>query len=405
MTLRLAHRVQRLHASPTVAMTSRAARLREAGRDIISLSAGEPDFDTPEHIKVAAREALARGDTKYTPIDGTRQLKRAIVAKFARENGLEYAPEQVLVSNGAKQSCFNACLALLEAGDEAIVPAPYWVSYPELVRLADAEPVIVHTTAEQGFRMSPEQLAAAITDRTRLLFLNSPCNPTGAVYSRAELAALGEVLREHPRIAVLADDIYEHVHWDSEPFVSLAAVCPHLYDRTITVNGFSKAYAMSGWRLGYAAGPLPVIKAMTSIQSQSTTNASSISQAAAVAALEGDQACVREMCRAFEDRHRFVLARMTQLRGFSCVPARGTFYLFPNVARAMQLKGVKTDVEFCERLLEEAGVALVPGSAFGAPGHLRISFAASVETLAKALERIEAFMEERHAREELDPAL
>jgi len=302
------------------------------------------------------------------------------------------APEQVLISSGAKQSCYNACLALLGPGDEAIVLAPYWVSYPDMVRLADAEPVIVESTAQNGFRIAPEQLEAAITARTRLVILNSPCNPTGAAYTRADWAALGDVLRRHPDIVVLTDDIYEHIYWAESPFASFAAVCPDLYDRTLTVNGMSKGYAMSGWRLGYAAGPVPVIKAMTSIQSQSTTNASTISQAAAVAALAGDQQCVRDMCAEFHRRHDLFFAGVRELPGFSCVPASGTFYLFPNVESAMRQKGAATDIELCEQILETTGVALVPGTAFGAPGHLRFSFAASVETLTTALARLRTFM-------------
>jgi aspartate aminotransferase len=366
--------------------------LRESGRDIVVLSVGEPDFSTPEHVKAAARDAIARNDTKYTAVDGTRLLKEAVVAKLKRDNGLDYTPEQVLISSGAKQSCYNACLALLDPGDEVIIPAPYWVSYPDMVRLADAEPVIVPSTAESGFRMSAEQLAAAITPKTRLVILNSPCNPTGAVYSRIDLRAFGDVLGAHTQIVVLADDIYEHIYWADEPFTSFAQACPDLYDRTITVNGMSKAYAMSGWRVGYAAGPLAVIKAMTSIQSQSTTNACTISQAAARAALVGDQACVRAMCGEFRQRHDFVLERLNRIAGFHSIPASGTFYLFPNVEGALRVKRVATDVELCERLLKGAGVALVPGSAFGAPGHLRLSFAASLETLADALARLERFM-------------
>jgi aspartate aminotransferase len=382
-----------MRPSPTVGMTARAARLREQGRNIIALSAGEPDFDTPEHIKAAAIDAIRRGETKYTPIDGTRRLKDAIVRKLARDNELEYGLEQILVSTGAKQSCYNACLALLDRGDEAIIPAPYWVSYPEMVRLCDAEPVIVHAGAAQAFRMSPEQLAAAITPQTRLLFLNSPCNPTGAVYSRSHYEALGEVLGEHTRIVVLADDIYEHIHWDDTPFSTIAAACPHLRERTLIVNGVSKCYAMSGWRIGYAAGPAPIIKAMTSIQSQSTTNACSISQAAAAAALSSDQGFVREMCAVFRRRHDFVVDRLNGIDGFECVPGRGTFYAFPDVQRAMQIKESNSDTELCERLLEETGVALVPGSAFGAPNHLRMSFAAATETLEEALRRVESFMQ------------
>jgi aspartate aminotransferase len=366
--------------------------MRDEGRDMIVLSVGEPDFPTPEHIKEAAREALARNDTKYTAVDGARVLKEAVVAKFARDNHLHYTPDQVLISNGAKQSCYNACLALLDAGDEAIVPAPYWVSYPDMVRLADAEPVVVRSTAERGFKITPEQLAAAITAKTRLLILNSPCNPTGAVYTRADWVALGAVLRAYPRVVVLTDDIYEHIYWADGAFTSFAEACPDLYDRTITVNGMSKGYAMSGWRIGYAAGPLPVIKAMTSLQGQSTTNACTLSQAAARAALVGDQQCVRDMCAEFKRRHDFFYAGVRQLPGFDCVPASGTFYLFPNVEGAMHAKRAATDVELCEQLLEATGVALVPGTAFGAPGHLRLSFAASTATLTDALGRIGEFL-------------
>jgi aspartate aminotransferase len=376
-----------------VSITALATRLREAGRDIVVLSVGEPDFATPEHVKAAAHDAITRNDTKYTAVGGARALKEAIVAKFKRDNRLDYTADQILVSNGAKQSCYNACLALLDPGDEAIVPAPYWVSYPDMVRLADAEPVTVHAPAARGFRISAEQLAAAITPKTRLVIFNSPCNPTGAVYSRADWLAFGAVLREHRRVVILTDDIYEHIYWADTPFTSFAEACPDLYDRTVTVNGMSKGYAMSGWRIGYAAGPQPVIDAMTSIQSQCTTNACTISQAAARAALAGDQRGVAAMCAEFKQRHEFVVERMSRITGFATVPALGTFYLFPNVEAALRLKGAATDVELCEQLLEATGVALVPGSAFGAPGHLRISFAASLDTLADALERIRRFME------------
>jgi aspartate aminotransferase len=391
LTIELAQRLQRIRPSATVSITARAQRLREQGRDVIILSVGEPDFPTPEHIKAAAADALARNDTKYTPIDGSRLLKEAVVAKLERDNGLRYAPEQVLVSTGAKQSCYNACLALLDPGDEAIVIAPYWVSYPDMVRLADAEPIIVAATAERGFKATAEQLARVLTPKTRLLILNSPCNPTGAVYSAAELRALGAVLRDYPRVVVLSDEIYEHIQWTSAKLASFAAACPDLYDRTLTVNGMSKAYAMSGWRIGYAAGPLPVIKAMTSLQGQSTTNACTISQAAAREALVADQACVRDMCAEFKQRYDFFFAGVRALPGFDCVPAAGTFYLFPNIAGAMRAKRVATDIELCERLIDEAGVALVPGTAFGAPGHVRLSFAASASTLEVALARLENF--------------
>ncbi|HEY7670699.1 MAG TPA: pyridoxal phosphate-dependent aminotransferase [Gammaproteobacteria bacterium] len=392
MSIRLAHRLQRIRPSATVGMTAKAISLREAGHDIISLSAGEPDFATPEHIRAAGIEAIRSGNTKYTALDGTHQLKLAIAAKLRRENGLDYEPAQILVTSGAKQACFNACQALLDLGDEVVVPAPYWVSYPEMVRLADAEPVIVHTAAEHDFTMTAEQLAGAITPATRLVILNSPCNPTGSVYTRTQWQTLGAVLREHPRVIVLSDEIYEHIYWADEPFASFADACPDLYERTLTVNGMSKGYAMSGWRLGYAAGPVALIKAMTTIQGQSTTNACTISQAAARAALNGDQKSVREMCAAFKERHDAILPRLAAIPGFACRPAQGAFYLFPNVAEAMRMKGIDDDVVLCERLLDSAGVAVVPGSAFGAPGHLRISFAASLETLVTALARVEKFM-------------
>ena len=391
MTIELAQRLQRIQPSATVSITARAQRLREQGRDVIVLSVGEPDFPTPEHIKAAAVEALARNDTKYTAVDGSHLLKQAIVAKLERENALRYTPEQVLVSNGAKQSCYNACLALLDPGDEAIVVAPYWVSYPDMVRLAEASAVIVPTTAERGFKLSAEQLSSALSPRTRLLILNSPCNPTGAVYSAAELRALGEVLLDHPRVVVLSDEIYEHIRWTDQPFSSFAAACPALHDRTLTVNGMSKGYAMSGWRIGYAAGPPKLIKAMTSLQSQSTTNACTVSQAAARAALVGDQGRVVAMCAEFKRRHDAFFAGLQRLRGFDCIPAEGTFYLFPNVEAAMRAKGAASDVELCERLIDEAGLALVPGTAFGAPGHIRLSFAASMTTLDAALARLTDF--------------
>ena len=392
MSIRLAHRIQRIRPSATVSITAKALNLREQGRDIIGLSAGEPDFPTPEHIRAAGIQAIATGNTKYTALDGSRQLKQAIVEKLARENGLSYEIDQVLVSSGAKQSCYNACQALLEAGDEVVIQAPYWVSYPDMVRLTDADPVIIHTSADQEFLISPEQLEAAITAATRLVILNSPCNPTGAVYSASHWHDFGEVLREHPRVLVLSDEIYEHIYWADAPFTSFAHACPDLYERTITVNGMSKGYAMSGWRIGYAAGPVPIIKAMTTIQSQSTTNACTISQAAACAALTGDQQCVKDMCRIFKKRHDFVHARINAIEGFRCPEGRGAFYLFPNIDAALRRKQIDDDVAFCEALLEQAGVALVPGSAFGAPAHLRISFAASLDTLGEALDRIETFM-------------
>ena len=391
MSTRLARRLLRIRPSATVSITARALELREQGREIISLSAGESDFETPEHVKAEAIAAIGRGETRYTPLTGSGALKEAIVGKFERDNGLDYRPEQIIVSSGAKQSCYNACQALLDPGDEVIIPAPYWVSFPDMVRLANAEPVIVSTRPERGFLMSPEQLSAAITERTRLLILNSPCNPTGAVYARGGWIELGEVLRKHPRIVVLSDEIYEHICWHDEPFTSLAAACPDLHYRTLTINGVSKGYAMSGWRIGYAAGPEPIIRAMATIQSQSTTNACAVSQAAACVALSGDQGFLEEMREAFRERHAFVVERLNRIEGIECLPGHGAFYLFPNVEALMSAMDVESDVALCERLLDETGVAVVPGRAFGAPGHLRISFAAGLETLGAALDRIEAF--------------
>jgi aspartate aminotransferase len=374
--------------SPTGAVLALATELRAAGRDLISLGAGEPDFDTPAHIRAAAIDAINSGETRYTPIDGTAELKAAIQRKFARDNQLDYPASGIVVTSGAKQALFNLCVALLGPGDEAIVPAPYWVSYPDMVRLADAEPVFVEAGIEQHFRITPTQLEAAITDRTRLLILNSPSNPTGASYTRAELESLGAVIERHPNIVVVSDDIYEHIHWAEEPFTSFATACPALLERTVTTNGVSKAYAMTGWRIGYAAGPQELIAAMKTVQSQSTSNPCSVSQAAAIAALDGDQGCVAEMAEAYRKRHDFVVAALNDIPGFSCRPGEGTFYAFPRVAGALGALGIDDDVGFVEHLLNEADVACVPGSAFGAPGHVRLSFACSMGELETALGRI-----------------
>ncbi len=371
-----------------MAVTAMAAELRAKGRDVIDLGAGEPDFDTPEHIKAAAIAAIKGGQTKYTPVEGTAALKKAVIDKFHRENHLTYGMDEVVVSCGAKQTCYNVCGAVLNPGDEAIVPAPYWVSYPDMIKLADAEPVIVAAMMEDGFKITPRLLAAAITPKTRLLFLNSPSNPTGAAYTRAELQALGAVLAKHPDIVIAADDMYEHIYWAPEPFVSFAEACPALYDRTVTINGVSKAYAMTGWRIGYAGGPKTIIGAMKKIQSQSTSNPSSISQAASVAALSGDQSCVREMTKAFKERHDYIVAALNGIPGFRCLPSAGTFYAFPNVTEALRAKGLKDDLALSELLLNKEEVAVVPGSAFGAPGYLRLSFACSLDTLKEAVRRI-----------------
>jgi aspartate aminotransferase len=374
--------------SPTGAVLALATELRAAGRDVISLGAGEPDFDTPAHICEAAIAAIHGGQTRYTPVDGTAALKAAIRAKLARENQLDYELSQIVVTCGAKQALFNLCLGLLNPGDEAIIPAPYWVSYPDMVRLADAEPVIIETGIEQHFKITPEQLAATITERTRLLILNNPSNPTGACYNKAEMAALGAVIEQHPDIVVLSDDIYEHIYWAPDPFVSFATACPSLMERTVTTNGVSKAYAMTGWRIGYAAGPQELINAMKTIQSQSTTNACSISQAAAVEALNGDQTCVREMASAYHKRHDYFVEALNAIEGFECRPSEGAFYAFPRVQGVLDARGMKDDIELVEFLLNEADVAAVPGSAFGAPGYVRFSFACSMEMLEESLRRI-----------------
>ena len=374
--------------SPTGAVLALATRLRAEGRDVISLGTGEPDFDTPQHIRDAAIAAIEAGQTRYTPIDGTAELKAAIRRKFARENNLDYETSQIVVTCGAKQALFNLCLALLGPGDEAIVPAPYWVSYPDMVRLAEAEPVFIKSGIEQNFKITPDQLAAALSDRTRLVFLNSPCNPTGASYGEAELQALGAVLEKFPNVVVAADDIYEHIHWDDQPFVSMAAACPALIDRTVTTNGVSKAYAMTGWRIGYAAGPKALIDAMITVQSQSTTNPCSVSQAAAVAALNGDQSCIPSMVQAYKARHDYVIPALNDIPGFECRPGEGTFYALPRVQQAIEARGFANDIEFTEFLLNEGDVAVVPGSAFGAPGYIRLSFACSMEQLEESLRRM-----------------
>jgi len=385
----LSKRVQKVKPSPTLAMTARAAKLKAEGKDVIGLAAGEPDFDTPAHIADAGIEAIRKGITRYTAVDGTAELKDAIIAKFKRDNALTYDRSQILVSSGAKQTCFNACAALLDPGDECVIPAPYWVSYPDMALLADGVPVSVYAGPAQGYKITAAQLAAAITPRTKLFIINSPSNPTGAAYSKAELQALGAVLAQHPQIAVASDEMYEHIYWAPEPFTSFAQANPHLYDRTITINGVSKAYAMTGWRIGYCGGPKEIVAAMATVQGQSTSNASSISQRAATVALNGDQTCVGEMNKAFKARHDYVVAGLNAIPGISCLPGAGTFYAFANVEGAMHALGLKDDNAFAEYLLANALVAVVPGSGFGAPNHVRISFACSMEMLKEALKRIE----------------
>ena len=390
MSLSVSERMGRVMPSATSAVLGLAAALREAGRDVISLGAGEPDFDTPDHIKDAAIRAIREGHTKYTAIDGTSQLKAAIMRKFERDNALKYEPDQILVSVGAKHTLFNACMGVLSAGDEAIIPAPYWVSYPDMVRVAEGVPVIIETGIEDGFKVTPEKLEAAITARTRMLFLNSPSNPTGSCYTRAELAALGDVLARHPNIVVLADDIYEHIYWADEPFCSLATACPALYDQVVTINGVSKCYAMTGWRIGYAGGPREVIKAMKTIQSQITSNPCSVSQVAAAAALDGDQSCMADMLRAYKARSDYLVGALNDIPGFEFREGEGAFYAFPKVTGAMAANGLETDADLVKKVLELGDVVLVPGTPFGAPGYVRLSFACSIEELEKAVSRIRA---------------
>jgi aspartate aminotransferase len=384
----LSKRVQKVKPSPTLAVTARAAKLKAEGKDIIGLGAGEPDFDTPSHIADAGVEAIRKGVTRYTAVDGTAELKDAIIAKFKRDNRLTYERNQILVSSGAKQTCFNLCAAVLDPGDECVIPAPYWVSYPDMALLADGVPVSVYAGPEQGYKITPAQLSAAITPRTKLFFINSPSNPTGAAYTMSELQALGAVLDKHPQVVIASDEMYEHIYWAPEPFCSFVEANPQLYDRTVTINGVSKAYAMTGWRIGYCGGPKEIVGAMSTIQGQSTSNASSISQRAATIALNGDQKCVAEMNQAFKARHDFVVAGLNAIPGISCLPGAGTFYAFANVEGAMRSLGMKDDGEFAEYLLVQGGVAVVPGSGFGAPNHMRISFACGMQMLEDALGRI-----------------
>ena len=389
MNLPLSARVGRIKPSATLAVSAHAAELRRAGHDVIGLGAGEPDFDTPQHIQDAAIQAIREGFTHYTSVDGILELREAIAEKFRRDNEIDYDPDQILVSCGGKHTLFNLFQALLNPGDEVIVPAPFWVSYPDIALLADAEPVVIYAGPGQGFKVTPKQLASSINKKTRLFVLNSPSNPTGAAYTRVELEALADVLREHPRVMVVTDDMYESIYWADEPFCSFLTAAPDMYDRTITVNGVSKAYAMTGWRIGYAGGPKPLIAAMKKIQGQSTTNPCSIAQRAALAALTGDQSCVREMTAAFRQRHDFLVPALNSLPGVTCLPGAATFYAFPDVSGAIEaIDGIDGDVQFASYLLDEAGVAVVPGSAFGGPGHVRLSFACNLETLEKAIERM-----------------
>lgn len=390
MDITFAHRMHSVKPSPTLAVAAKAERMRAEGLDIIGLGTGEPDFDTPLHIKKAAMAAIEAGFTKYTAVDGIFELKEAIIEKFKRDNNLNYQLNQILVSTGGKQSIYNLCQAFIEEGDEVIIPAPYWVSYPDIVLLAGGTPVIIPTTPAQRYKITPKQLAEAITPKTKLFFINSPSNPSGIAYSLAELEALGEVLQQHPQILIATDDMYEHVLW-SQPFVNILNACPSLYDRTIVLNGVSKAYAMTGWRIGYAGGPAALIASMKTIQSQSTSNPCSIAQKAAVAALNGGDESIKVMVKAFRERHDYVVERLNAIPGIDVIPADGTFYIFPSVQAIIEQRGFKNDIEFADRLLHDVGVALVPGSAFGNEGCIRLSFATSMDTLNHALDRLQQF--------------
>jgi len=390
----LSSRVQTIKPSPTLAVTARAAKLKAEGKDIIGLGAGEPDFDTPQHIKDAAIAAINKGLTKYTAVGGTPGLKNAIVAKFKRENNFDFDPKQILVSCGGKQSFFNLVLSVINPGDEVIIPAPYWVSYPDIVLIAEGKPVFIDTGIEQNFKISPQQLEAAITPKTKMFVINSPSNPSGAVYTLDELKALGAVLRKYPHILIATDDMYEHILLSGQKFNNIVNACPELFPQAVVLNGVSKAYSMTGWRIGYCGGPAHIITAMENIQSQSTSNPSSISQAAAETALNGDQSCMEPMIAAFKERNRFVTEQLNQINGVHCLSSEGAFYAFADVRQSIRdlhkssLLSTPTDIAFSEYLLENAGVAVVPGSAFGCEGYMRLSFATSMDNLKQALSRI-----------------
>jgi len=385
--------LKRIKPSPTIAVTQKARELKAAGKDVIGLGAGEPDFDTPENIKKAAIDAINKGDTKYTAVDGTPALKQAIINKFKKENNLQYSTNEITVGTGGKQVIYNALMATLNKGDEVIIPAPYWVSYPDMVLLAGGNPKIVKCNENDGFKLTPKNLKKAITKKTKWLILNSPSNPTGASYTRREIEILSEVLIKNKNIHILSDDIYEHIVYDNFNFFTIAQISK-LKNRTLTMNGVSKSYAMTGWRIGYAAGPKEIIKAISKIQSQSTSNPSSISQAAAVEALNGPQDFIQERSGAFKERRDFVVNSLNNIKGISCLKPNGAFYVFPNCKKLLGKKTkLKTDKDFVEKLLEKSLVAVVQGSAFGLDGYFRISYATSMDNLKKALERIKSFCE------------
>jgi aspartate aminotransferase len=392
--VKLSQRVQAIRPSPTLAVTAKAAKLRAEGKDIIGLGAGEPDFDTPQHIKDAAVTAIQNGFTKYTAVGGTASLKQAIISKFKRENALDFTAAEILVSCGGKQSFFNLVLATIDPGDEVIIPAPFWVSYPDIVLIAQGRPVFINTGIEDNFKISPDQLEKAITPKTRMFIINSPSNPSGSVYSLEELRALGNVLHKYPEILIATDDMYEHILLSGDKFINILDACPDLKPRTIVLNGVSKAYAMTGWRIGYCGGPAAVITAMENIQSQSTSNPNSMAQVAAEVALNGDQSCMIPMITAFKERNQFLTDGLNSISGIRCLLSEGAFYAFADVREAIsnlqskQLLSDSSDITFCAYLLEKAGVAVVPGSAFGSEGYIRLSFATSMENLREAIKRI-----------------
>ncbi len=390
MSIQLSNRVQQVKPSPTLAITAKAAELRAQGKNIIGLGAGEPDFDTPDHIKDAGIAAIKNGQTRYTPVDGTPELKKAIIGKFKQDNGLSYEMNQVMASSGGKQTFYNLAQAILNPGDEVIIPAPYWVSYPDMSILAGGIPVIVEAGKDQNYKITPEQLENAITDKTKLFVINSPSNPSGLAYSSAELKALADVLLKYPQVIIATDDMYEKIWWMDEPFSNILMVCPELYERTMVLNGVSKAYAMTGWRIGYIAGPASIIGAMKKIQSQSTSNPAAMCQAAAVTAITGDQECIKPMLAAFKERHDYVANRVNTIKGLSCINSDGTFYTFAHAQEAIDsLDGINNDLDLAAYLLEDAEVAIVPGSAFGLEGYFRMSYATSMDNLVEALDRIE----------------
>ena len=389
----LSNRIQKVKPSATITISAKAMELRANGIDVISLSAGEPDFDTPEHIKQAAIEAINKGQTKYTQVDGTPELKDAIISKFSRDNNLHYQRENIIASTGAKQTLYNLFQSVLEADDEVVIISPYWVSYPDMVLLADANPVIVKTHQEDNFEIDMDSFRAALTDKTKLLILNSPSNPTGLTYTKAQYESMGKILSDYPNILIATDDMYEHIYWGNEPFASFAEVCPNLFDRTITINGVSKAYAMTGWRIGYCGAPKSIAKAMKKVQGQSTSNPSSISQVAAIAALNGPHDAVNMMVGEYKKRHDYMCDALNKINGFNTSPGTGAFYLFPDVSSVIESKGFADDIEFSSFLIDQANVAVIPGSAFGAEGCIRISYATSMELLKESIARIKSCIE------------